>query len=79
MQKSKVFERIKKIQQKPSQQSNAMKDKQGNILTNPTEVKARWGNTASSCTIMSTALMSDDTVLLEIPGDLSGVFQSQNY
>jgi len=64
----KVFEGIKKIQQKPSHQSSVVKDKQGNILTNPADVKARWEEHFSE--LYNQVNSTDDTVLLEIPEDL---------
>jgi len=63
----KVFEGIKKIQQKRSQQSNVIKDKQGSILTDPAEVKARWEEHFSE--LYNQVNSTDDTVLLEIPED----------
>jgi hypothetical protein len=38
----KVLEGIKNIQQKHSCQTNVIKDKQGKVLNDPAEVKARW-------------------------------------
>ena len=63
----KVFEGIKKIQQKRSQQSNVIKDKQGTILTNPTAVKDRWEEHFSE--LYNQINSTDETILLEIPDD----------
>lgn len=63
----KVYEGIKKIQQQRTQQSNVIKDKQGNILTDPVEVKARWEEHFSE--LYNQVNSTDDTVLLEIPED----------
>ena len=58
----KVFEGIKKIRQKRPQQSNVIKDKQGSILTDPAEVKARREEHFSE--LYNQANSTDDTVLL---------------
>src|SRR5664279_4512148 len=68
----KVFEGVKKIQHKRPQQSNVIKDKQGNLLTDPVEVKARWEDHFSE--LYNQVNSVDDTVLLELPEDYgSGV------
>ena len=64
----KVFEGVKKIQQRRTQQVNVIKDKSGNILSNPAEVKERWKE--HFCDLYNQANSTDDTVLLEIPDDL---------
>ena len=64
----KVFEGVKKIQQRRSQQVNVIKDKSGNILSNPAEVGERWKEHFSD--LYNQANSTDDTVLLEIPDDL---------
>jgi hypothetical protein len=63
-----VFERIKKILQKRSCQSNVVKDKQGIVLTSPVEVKARWEEHFRE--LYNQVKSTDDTVLLAIPDDL---------
>ena len=60
-----MFEGVKKIQHKRPQQSNVIKDKQGNLLTDPVEVKSRWEEHFSE--LYNQVNSVDDTVLLEIP------------
>ena len=63
----KVYESIRKIQNKKTSTPNVIKNKNGVILSDPKEVQARWAEHFNE--LYNQVNNSDESVLMEIPDD----------